>query len=355
MAQRVLITGISRFLGGRLAQRLENDPDIGEIFGVDLEEPTVELQRTEFVRADIRNPLIVKVLQATEVDTVVHASVIATPARAGGRAQMKEINVIGTMQLFAACQKAESLKRLVMKSTTAVYGSEPNDPAIFTEDMAPSSHPRTGYAKDAWEVENYARSFGRRRTDVALTILRFANFIGPHIDTPLTRYFALPVVPTALGFDPRLQLLHEDDAIEVLYRAVRGEHPGIYNVAGDGVVYLSQALRMGGKVPMPVFMPFMNPLASLVRKTGVVDFSPEQVSFLLFGRVGDIARLKTTFGYTPQFSTLEALRDFYEKRKLAKVFSDEQAQQWERDLYQFLSRRSRRPIAVEGGSWAKPK
>ncbi|MCA1830420.1 MAG: NAD-dependent epimerase/dehydratase family protein, partial [Actinobacteria bacterium] len=114
MAQRVLITGISRFLGGRLAQRLENDPDIGEIFGVDLEEPTVELQRTEFVRADIRNPLIVKVLQATEVDTVVHASVIATPARAGGRAQMKEINVIGTMQLFAACQKAESLKRLVM-------------------------------------------------------------------------------------------------------------------------------------------------------------------------------------------------------------------------------------------------
>jgi UDP-glucose 4-epimerase len=347
MAQRVLITGISRFLGGRLAQRLEQDPDIGEIFGVDLEEPTVELQRTEFVRADIRNPLLVKVLQATEVDTVVHAAVIATPARAGGRAQMKEINVIGTMQLFAACQKADTLKRLVMKSTTAVYGSDPTDPAIFTEDMAPSSHPRTGYAKDAWEVENYARSFGRRRPDVALTIFRFANFIGPQIDTPLTRYFSLPVVPTALGFDPRLQLLHEEDAIEVLYRAVRGDHPGIYNVAGDGVVYLSQALRMGGKVPLPVFMPLMNPLASLVRKTGVVDFSPEQVSFLLFGRVGDIHRLKSQFGFTPQYSTLEALRDFYAKRKLAKVFTSEQAEQWERDVYQFLSRRARRPVGVE--------
>jgi UDP-glucose 4-epimerase len=337
--QRVLITGVSRFLGGHLAQRLEQDPEVGEIFGVDLDEPSVELQRTEFVRADIRNPLIVKVLQATEVNTVVHAAVIATPARAGGRAQMKEINVIGTMQLFAACQKAEKLRRFVMKSTTAIYGSEPGDPAIFSEDMGPSSQPRTGYAKDAWEVENYARSFGRRRSDVALTILRFANFIGPQIDTPLTRYFSLPVVPTALGFDPRLQLLHEDDAIEALYLAARSDRPGTYNVAGDGIVYLSQAIRMAGKIPLPVLGPFMGPIASAVRRSGVVDFSPEQINFLLYGRVGDVKRLKTQFGYTPRHSTIDAMRDFIEKAKLAKVFSEEQAEQWERDLYGFLARK----------------
>ena len=341
--QRVLITGISRFLGGRLAQRLEQDPEIGEIFGVDLEEPSVELQRTEFVRADIRNPLIVKVLQATEVDTVVHAAVIATPRGAGGRSQMKEINVIGTMQLFAACQKAESLRKVVMKSTTTVYGSEPSDPAIFSEDMAPTSHPKTGYAKDAWEVENYARAFGRRRPDIALTILRFANFIGPYIHTPLTRYFSLPVVPTALGFDPRLQFLHEDDAIEILYRATREEHPGTYNAAGDGIIYLSQAIRMAGKAPFPVLLPLMGPLASAIRRTGLVDFSPEQVSFLLYGRVGDVNRLKTTFGYTPRYTTIEAFNDFIEKRKLAKLFSEEQAEQWERELYTFLARKRREP------------
>jgi UDP-glucose 4-epimerase len=339
--QRVLITGVSRFLGGRLAQRLEQDPDVGEIFGVDLEEPSVELTRTEFVRADIRNPLIVKVLQATEVDTVVHAAVIATPARAGGRAQMKEINVIGTMQLFAACQKAEKLKRFVMKSTTAVYGSEPSDPGIFSEDMAPTSQPKTGYARDAWEVENYARSFGRRRPDVALTILRFANFIGPRIDTPLTRYFSLPVMPTALGFDPRLQLLHEDDAIEALYRAAREDHPGTFNVAGDGIIYLSQAIRMAGKVGLPVFLPLMGPIASSIRRTGIVDFSPEQISFLLYGRVGDIARLKDRFGFTPRHTTAEAFKDFISRAKHARVFSEEQAQAWEQEIASFLSRRGR--------------
>lgn len=337
--QRVLITGVSRFLGGRLAQRLEADPEVGEIFGVDLEEPTLDLARTEFVRADIRNPLIVKVLQATEVDTVVHTSVIATPARAGGRAAMKEINVIGTMQLFAACQKAERLRKVVMKSTTAVYGSDPGDPAIFSEDMIPSSHPRSGYAKDAWEVENYARSFDRRRADVLLTIVRFANFIGPMIDTPLTRYFSLPVVPTALGYDPRLQFLHEDDAIEVLYRATREDRPGTFNAAGEGIVYLSQAIRLAGKVPVPVLVPLASVIGGLVRQSGLVDFSPEQLNFLLFGRVGDVRRLKEEFGYVPRHSTPGALRDFITKRKLAKVFSEEQAQRWERDLYAFLARR----------------
>ena len=273
--QRVLITGVSRYLGGHLAARLEEDPEVGEIFGVDLEPPSIEL------------------------------------------------------------------KRVVMKSTTAVYGSDPTDPSIFPEDVGPSSHPKTGYAKDAWEVENYARSFGRRRSDVELTILRFANFIGPQIDTPLTRYFSLPAVPTAFGFDPRIQLLHEDDAIEVLYRATREPHPGTFNVSGEGVVYLSQALRLAGKVAVPILTPFMNLVASAVRQTGVVDFSPEQIHFLQWGRVGDVNRLKTKFGYTPRHTTQQALEDFIQRRKLARVFTHEQAEQWEKDLYEFLARRRR--------------
>jgi UDP-glucose 4-epimerase len=278
-------------------------------------------------------------LQATAVDTVVHTAVIATPARVGGRSNMKEINVIGTMQLYAACQKAESLKRVVMKSSTAIYGSEPNDPGIFSEDMAPRSQPRTGYAKDSVEVENYARAFGRRRSDVTLTILRFANFIGPRIDTPLTRYFSLPIVPTALGFDPRLQFLHEDDAIEILYRATVADHPGTFNAAGDGVLYLSQAIRLAGKVPVPVLLPFITMVAAAVRRTGVVDFSQEQIRLLLYGRVGDVSRLKDRFGYTPRYDSEAAFRDFVARRKLTKLFTPEQAEEWEKDLYRFLSRR----------------
>jgi UDP-glucose 4-epimerase len=339
MGQRVLITGVSRYLGGKLAQALEKDPDVDYVVGVDLDEPEVDLERTEYVRADIRNPLIVKVLQTTEVDTVVHLSIVTTPTRVGGRTNMKEFNVIGAMQLFAACQKAESVRKLVMKSTTAVYGSDPRDPAVFTEADQSRSVPRTGLMKDAVELERYARDFGRRRPDVDVTILRFANFIGPDIETTLTRYFSLPVIPTAMGYDPRIQLIHEDDALEVLVRSVREAHPGIYNVAADGVVYLSQAVRLLGRPPLPVILPLATPLANLLKRAGKVDFATDQLQFLLYGRVVDTARLEGDFGYTPAFTTKKALRDFVNGRRLRQMVSPERVEKWERDLYEFLRRK----------------
>ena len=349
MGRRVLITGISGHIAGKLARRLEADTDIDYIVGVDLHEPTLDLERTEYVRADIRNPLIVKVLQTTEVDTVVHLSLLATPAVAGGRSSMKEINVIGTMQLLGACQRADRVRKLVMKSTTAVYGAHPRDPALFTEDMTARSEPRGGYTKDAIEAERYARSFARRRPNVGLTILRFANFIGPEIDTPFTRYFSFPVVPTAMGYDPRLQFVHEDDAAEVLHRAITEDHPGIFNVTGDGVVLLSQALRLVGRPSVPVILPLVQPVANLMRRLRVVDFATDQLQFLLFGRVADNTRLKEELGFTPRFTTKAALLDFARGRRVARLVSEEQMAEWERDLYAFLRRKGQERFEASRG------
>ncbi len=148
----VLVTGVSRWLGGALAAELAADPAIDRVIGVDTVPPSTAmlrtLGRTEFVRADIRNPLIGKVIAAASVDTVVHMNISSTPAGSGGRAPMKELNVIGTMQLLAACQKAPTVEHLVVKSTTTVYGASNRDPAMFTEDMEPRRAPRAGYAKD---------------------------------------------------------------------------------------------------------------------------------------------------------------------------------------------------------------
>ncbi|HEX4726329.1 MAG TPA: NAD-dependent epimerase/dehydratase family protein [Jatrophihabitans sp.] len=310
MPNVVLVTGISRYLGSRLAGRLAADPTIDRVIGVDTSPPSRAdldlLGRTEFVRADIRNPLIAKVIEQARVDTVVHASVTATPHGAGGRTPMKELNVIGTMQLLAACQKSDTVRRLVVKSTTAVYGASPRDPAIFTEDMPARRLPSSGYAKDAVEVEGYVRGFGRRRPDIGVSLLRFANFVGPFIDTPLIRYFQLPLVPTALGFDPRMQLVHETDAIEVLRLASTSDRPGTFNVAGDGVLMLSQAIRRAGKLPVSIPAPAVSFVGRAVRRSGVVDFSPEQMQYLNYGRVVCNARLKSEFGYTPAYSTEQA-------------------------------------------------
>jgi len=310
----VLVTGVARHLGGELARVLGDEPDVDRVIAVDVVPPRDDLGGAEFVRADTRNPIIAKVIAAADVDTVVHASVVATPLGVGGRSSMKEINVIGTMQLLAACQKASSVQRLVVKSTTAVYGSSPRDPAVYTEDMEPTAIPRSGYAKDAVEVESYVRGFARRRPDVEVTVLRFANVIGPRIQTPFTSYFSMPLIPTVLGYDARLQFVHEDDGVEALRMATAGapdgSRKGTYNVSGDGVLLLSQAARRAGRPTIGVPGPAVSIVGNLIRRAGITDFSPEQVRFLTHGRAVDCTLLREQFGYTPRYSTVEAFDDF---------------------------------------------
>ena len=219
MGQVVLVTGVAGDLGRRFAAQLSRSPEIDRVIGVDVVPPRGDLGQADFVRADIRNPVIAKVIVRERVDTVVHTSVAATPAAAGGRTSMKELNVIGTMQLLAACQQSPDVRKLVVKSSAAVYGASNRDPAMFTEGMNAKRLPSSGFAKDITEVESYTRGFARRRPDVAVTTLRIANVIGPQMTSAMTGYFRLPVIPTVLGFNPRLQFVHEQDALDVLEHA----------------------------------------------------------------------------------------------------------------------------------------
>ncbi|MGK5545010.1 NAD-dependent epimerase/dehydratase family protein [Streptomyces sp. URMC 127] len=320
MGKVVLVTGVARQLGGRFVRRVQREPDVERVIGVDAVPPAHHLGGADFIRADIRHPRIARVLAEHGVDTVVHMDVNGTPlGKRGSRASVKETNVIGTMQLLGACQKTPSVKRLVVKSSTNVYGSAPRDPAIFTETTPPKSLPSGGFAKDVVEVEGYVRGFARRRPDVAVCVLRFANILGPCADSPLAEYFALPVLPTVLGFDPRLQFVHEDDVIEVL-RIASGEprrgtlNSGTFNVAGDGVLLLSQAARRLGRPTLPFFLPTVTWVGSALRSVGVTDFSPEQIRLLTHGRVVRTTQMRETLGFDPRYTTAGAFEDYARSR-----------------------------------------
>jgi UDP-glucose 4-epimerase len=332
MARVVLVTGVSRHLGSRMAAVLSNDPGIEKVIGVDIVPPREGIGGAEFVRADIRNPIIAKVIAAAGVDTVVHMGVLSTPVQAGGRVSMKEINVIGTMQLLAACQKSPGISRLIVKSTSSIYGAGPKDPAMFTEDTEPRSQPRSGWAKDSVEVESYVRGFARRRPDVAVTTFRFANFLGPKVDTPMAAYFGLPIVPTVLGHDARLQFIHEDDGLEVIRRAALDDHPGTFNVAGDGIIMLSQAVRLAGKSVLPVPTPMVGVVGGWFRRAGLADFSSEQIKFLTYGRGLDTTRLRERMGFVPTYTTHDAFAEFVHERGLDSALPKHRAEAIERGI-----------------------
>lgn len=336
MGRRVLITGVSSFLGGRLADALATHASVSEVIGVDVRPPKRNHDKFEFIRADIRSPLIYRVLTTAEPDTVVHADLTSRPRRAGGRSAQKEQNVIGTKQLLGACQRADFIRKVVVRSSTAVYGNDSKDPSILREDWSSRALNVPGYSKDVFDAEQFGRDFGRRRPDVSLTILRMANIVGPTAETNMTQYFQLALVPTALGFDPRLQLLHEDDAIETLRRAVIEDHPGVFNVAGDGVIYLSQAIRIARRLPLPLIPSLAVVAGEVLRRAGVVDFPTDQINLIVHGRVVDNTRLKTVFGYVPRHTTAQAFRDFIAVRG-DNVSGPRAIADWEKELYGLLS------------------
>ncbi|MDT9681564.1 NAD-dependent epimerase/dehydratase family protein [Streptomyces sp. TRM76323] len=320
MGRVVLVTGVARQLAGRFVRRVVRDPGVDRVVAVDAVAPEHPLDGAVFVRADIRQFAIGRVLAEHGVDTVVHMDVSASPpAGGGGRAAAKETNVIGTMQLLGACQKCPTVGRVVVRSSTGVYGSAPRDPAVFTETTPPKSLPGGGFAKDVAEVEGYVRGFARRRPDVAVCVLRFANILGPGADSPLAQYFSLPVLPTVLGYDPRLQFVHEDDVLDVLRIASseprRGTlNSGTFNIAGDGVLTLSQCARRLGRPTLPLLPPAVTWAGTALRTFGVSDFSPEQIRLLTHGRVVSTVQMRETLGFDPTHTTAETFADFVRHR-----------------------------------------
>ena len=307
--RRILITGIASYLGTELARRLENDPEVEYVAGLDTRKPKAALERTDFIEADIRNPVIAKLIAPTRVDTVVHNQIVRTAEQISPR-KAHDINVIGSLQLLAACEKADSVRSIVIRGSAGIYGSEPAAPQFFTEDMAHLYPLRSRFQRDVGEIENLFETYRRRHPHVTCTMLRYQPTIGPTQDTQVTRYLSLPVVPTYFGFDPRVQFVHERDAIDAFLAAVKRPVRGAVNVAAPGTIGLTKMLRRAGKLTVPVVAPLFPTVASAGRRLALVDFSPDFRRLLRYGRAVDTTRLVEELGCVPKYDAVEAVEDY---------------------------------------------
>ncbi|MDX6652389.1 MAG: UDP-glucose 4-epimerase [Solirubrobacterales bacterium] len=308
---RVLITGLASHWGVEVARRLQRDPAVSWLGGIDTADPPSDLGNTEFIRMDVRSPELSRLLPRTEVDTIVHCGILWYPEEDKPARSLHDINVIGTLQLLAACEQTPTLERIVVRGSAAIYGSEGSAPSFHTEQMAGERPLETRFQRDIGELETYFETFAARRPDVVCCMLRYQPEIGPGLKTPLVRYLSLPVVPTQLGFDPRLQLLHADDATGALLAAVRNPVRGAVNVAPAGSISLSRLLRMAGRPALPVPHPLFGPLfARLGKQLGAADLYGDGVMLLRHGRGVDNRRLREEVGFTPHYDAVEAVSDF---------------------------------------------
>jgi UDP-glucose 4-epimerase len=351
-SRRVLVTGLSTYWGGRLAQALEGFEQIETIIGVDSEVPTLELERAEFVKVSNQHSLIQRIVRAAEIDTVIDTRLVVNSLGASPR-EAHENNVIGTMNILAACTGTDSpVRKFVFKSSTQYYGAAQDDPAFFSERMGRPHPATTPIERDIVEAERAVAEFADKRPDATVTVLRCANVLGPDVETAFTRMLRLPLVPMVFGFDPRLQFVHEDDVVHALEHAALNPVPGTFNVAADGVLALSEAISLVGRRPLPLLPPLgTGAMLGPLRRLGL-RVPTELTNLLRFGRGVDNRLLKSTgfsYGYTSR-ETVIRLAEHLRLEPVLRGRAGEDGYHYEREVEEFLrwSPHVRRERASDG-------
>ncbi len=345
--RRILVTGVARWWGALVVQRLVDDPDVAEVIGIDIREPRYDLGRADYLKLDVRHSLIGKLVRAVGIDTVLHTltrvdSFDLDPRRA------HEMNVIGTLNLLAGCAGADSpVKRFVLKSSGHVYGSRFDLPTGLREDHRLDSNSKHQFVRDIVEVESYAADFAFRNPGIDMLTLRFSNSLNPDEPQPLARYLDLELVPTVAGYDPTLQLVHRDDCVEAMYLATKRGPAGAYNVAAAGAAPLSRLLDAAGKLHAPLLPPIgLGLTAFALRRSGLASLSPQLLDLLRWGRTLSTAKSARELHFRAARDTQAALEDFIQQRRVLRYEPDRHAYQYEKELEDFIHTRQ---LASENG------
>ena len=305
MSKTYCITGISGYIGKLLVQKLARDPK-NKVVGIDLNVPN-GLENVRIYREDIRNPGIVDIFKNENVDVVVHLAFYTHPE--GNPKLAKSVNVDGTKNIMEAAGKAP-VKRFVLASSSAAYGSHPDNPIPMDESQLLRPNTYFYYSAHKAAQEELAQKFKNKNPDIQLIILRPCALIGPHINNPTGDSLKRKVLIYFKDIKPPLQLIFEDDAVKAFYLASIHETEGVFNIAADGLVtYFELAQIMRKKV---ILLPFglLSTLANIGKRLRLSPVGAKTLKFISNPVIIDPTRFNKCFNFKPSFGTKEALIQF---------------------------------------------
>lgn len=347
--RKILITGAAHGWGRRLAEFLAGAAEAGEdpghgaeplIIGLDSEPPDEPIKGLDFIQADVRNPLLGELLRSEEVGAVCHLAFNEDDA--SGEAGF-DMNVMGAMKVIGACAEA-GVRKVVLKSSMMVYGASPENPAFLTEDHPLQANSTRDPIRHLAEIEAFCNGFRRQTPEMILTVLRFPGIIGPRVDTPLKRFLTRPLAPTLLGFDPLMQVIHEQDVIAALAFALHSDASGAFNVAAEGILPLGRVMALAARMPLPVVHLFSYWGFDLMDRFGlpVEKVWPIDPDYLRYSWVGDLERMRTELGFTPTYTAEEALREFAGEQRLRRYGPESVAMAYDEERLRDTIERRRR-------------
>ncbi len=312
--KNIFITGISGYLGTRLAEQLAQRSDIGKIVGIDIAPPPDTMPRQIlFFQKDIRDPDIGELLSQHQIDTVLHLAFVVQPIHDLKR--MHDIDANGTQNILEQSRRA-GVNHLIAISSTLAYGAHADNPEILTEDDPLRGNETYPYGFYKAETDRMIQTFADKHPEMTITTLRPCTVFGPNIDNYVSRMLFLPLSVSIKGHDPAVQFVHESDFVDACLAALENKSPGAFNIAGDGTLTIKEiAAAIGTKViPMPAWLiyPMLECLWRL--HFPMIEVNRGYLDYVRYPFVTSNKKAKQELNFTPRYTSTETLQDTIRNR-----------------------------------------
>ena len=309
--QVVVVTGISGNLGRTLIKLLHRTE---RIVGLDRRPFSGAPKDVELFQLDLRKKKAEDVFRIHDVKAGIHMGIMHDPRMSSE--EHHSFNVVGTTRVLDAVAKY-GVKKVVVLSSANVYGPSPDNSNFLSEDAPLMAASRFSGVRDLIEVDMLAHGFFWRHPDIETVILRPVHIVGPTIRNAPSNYLRLRYPWVLAGFDPMLQLIHQEDAARAMVEALRPGLRGVYNVVGPGEVPLSAVLRELGRTPIPVPHPLARPLLGTLFRYRLANFPPPELDHIQFLCMVDGSRWTADVGWVPAHSMKDTIRSVDGERAAA--------------------------------------
>jgi len=302
MRDAVLITGISGNLGRSLTKLLHREE---RVMGIDRRPFAGKPKDLEVHQLDIRKKKVEDVFRRGEVKALIHMGIIHDPRLPA--TEHHSFNVLGTKAVLEYAAK-HGVNKVVVLSSTAVYGPSPDNDNFLTEDAPLLGSSRFPEIRDLVEIDMYAQQYLWKHPEVETVILRPVHIVGPTVKNAPSNYLRLQRPWVLAGFDPMVQLIHEDDACRAMIAALKPGVRGVYNVVGPGELPLSAVMRELDRQPIAVPHFLARPLLDKLFQWRVASFPSPELDHLQFLCTVDGARAEKELGFRPLSTLRETIR-----------------------------------------------
>lgn len=298
----VLVTGIAGNLGRTLAKLLHTET---RVVGIDRRPFAGKPKDIAHYAVDIRKARAEEAFRRQKIDAVIHMAIAHDPRMP--RAEAHSFNVIGTHKILDLCVR-HGVKKVVVLSSSSVYGPRPDNSNFLPEETPLMAAERFNDMSDLIELDMYAQSFMWKHPDIETVIVRPVNIVGPTVKNAPSGYLRMPRPITVMGFDPMIQLIHEEDACRAMVLALKPGLRGVFNVTGPGQVPLSTIMKELGRSPVPIPHPIIRGLARRLFDARMSSFPPEEVDHIQYLCVVDGSRFVREAGWAPTYSLRDTIR-----------------------------------------------